>query len=103
MTSDRFAPGDVHSLPPAVHSAMVVCAELSQELHRHCTKGGTVGVGVDCNVSPGAGQSVSRAWRDEDSEGEDEGGEDGADDVQRLERHAKQLWSLYCTVRESGC
>ena len=107
VAGDTFTAGDVHSLPAGVQQAMVACAELSRELHRHCSRadsgvGGAGGGGVDCHVSPDAGQSISRAWTDEeDDEEEDE--EERDEDVEVLDWHAKQLWSLYCTVREAGC
>ncbi len=98
MASDKFAAGDVLSMPAVVAPTVEACAKLSRELDTHCAKGEAGTVGVDCNVSPGAGQSAWRAWRNGDSDEEDED-----DDVQRLERHVEQLWSLYCTVRETGC
>ena len=56
VAGDTFTAGDVHSLPAGVQQAMVACAELSRELHRHCSRadsgvGGAGGGGVDCHVS----------------------------------------------------
>ena len=104
--TNKFVPGDVFSLPAGVHETMDACARLSQELRAQCSQNGTDMGGVNSHLGPGVHQAASQGWSSEDDAEEDEDDDDGEEedeDVQMLQKHVKQLWGLYCTVREKGC